>query len=69
MNKFFTDEEIHDLKIQDSVSKIFVPKAKGWKITHTYRAKNGFGALGIHGSIFTLNFACDSIIDIQDVKD
>ena len=33
----------------------FKPKFNGWKMSHKYRAKNGFGALDIGNEVFKIN--------------
>ncbi len=66
--KKLTKDSTFYMAKKDSLEKNFNEKQIGWYITHTYRAKNGFGALGIHESGFTFNMACDSIIDVTDSK-
>jgi hypothetical protein len=69
MNDFYSNEKIKEMKLRDSIALKFKPSFKGWYIIHTYRAKNGFGALRLDESGFTLNKACDSILNVSDVKD
>ena len=69
MNNFYSNEKIAELKIKDAIALKFKPHFKGWGLTHTYRAKNGFGALGIHEAGFILNKTCDSILDVIESKE
>jgi len=69
MDRFFYDDSIEYVKIRDEASEKFKSHFNGWRISHTYRAKNGFGALGLHESGFILNKACDSILDVIDAKE
>lgn len=34
----------------------------GWEISHTYRAKNGFGALGIHTTVFEIDSSMNKVL-------
>jgi hypothetical protein len=49
---------------KDSYKKTF----KGWSVTQSYRAKNGFGALGLHSTIFTIDSAFTKVIDSEEIK-
>ncbi len=49
---------------KDSYKKIF----KGWSITQSYRAKNGFGALVLHTEIFQIDSAFTQITDVEEVN-
>lgn len=42
------------IKGVDSCKKAFKPKLNYYAIVHSYRAKNGFGALTIHNTLFHL---------------
>ncbi|HEX3385758.1 MAG TPA: hypothetical protein VHS53_11240 [Mucilaginibacter sp.] len=68
LKKAKADSAFYQEKI-DSVKHHFVKKQNGWLVTHTYRALDQFGALSTHSSLFTLNMACDSITDIQNLTD
>jgi len=49
----------------DSLKKAYKPKFLGYTMMHTYRAKNGFGALTLH----TTTFKLDTNLSVWDVKE
>ncbi|WP_183556454.1 hypothetical protein [Mucilaginibacter sp. SP1R1] len=60
----------------DSVQNIIDIKGKGYKgslfsytIEHTYRAKNGFGALTIHKTRFIVDSAITKVIFSKEIKE
>ncbi|WP_343539639.1 hypothetical protein [Sphingobacterium thalpophilum] len=81
---FYTDEYSHydkyskdksnNLQMRLAYSKLLVQLAsqpnppKGFSLTHTYRAKNGFGAKMLEKKKFIFNDRIDSIISVLDVK-
>lgn len=56
--------------VADSIelaSKHFVPKFIGWKMEHSFRAKNLAGNLGIHHYMYYLNPTIDTVVSSLDV--
>lgn len=68
IKKAMVDSAFYQKEI-DSIKRNYVKKQNGWIVTHTYRALDRFGALSLHTSRFTLNMACDSITDVQNLTD
>jgi hypothetical protein len=68
MEKYFDDAKLKQLQIAEDVSKNYKPVFKCWKIEHTYRAKNGFGALGIHTTEFEIDSSFTKIIDADEIN-
>lgn len=62
LHKFFRDSVEYQKKY-DTAQKSFKSHQGGWTLRHTYRAKNGFGALGLHQIVFIFNMNCDTILD------
>lgn len=55
---------INQIKVsKDSYKKQF----KGWGIKQYYRAKNGFGALGLHQGLFTIDSAFTKVLYVDDL--
>ena len=59
----------------DSIENAISAKGKGYKggiysysITHTYRAKNGFGALTIHKTLFVVDSSISKVTFSKDIK-
>ena len=55
----------HQDVIKDSYNK-FVPQFTGWKITHTYRAKNKYNATILVSQEFSFDKDITQITDVQD---
>ena len=55
LSKQFLDSAEVYIKKVDSIKLHFVSKPIGWQITHTFRAKNLMGGLGLNTYLFTLN--------------
>lgn len=55
--------------IIDSAKKGFRPEFVGWKMQHSYRAKNLSGNLGIHHYMYFLNKSLDSVFKQTDVSE
>jgi hypothetical protein len=51
----------YEIKNGDSVMN-------GWEIYHTYRAKNGFGALGLHTTVFQLDSLMTKVLYGDEVN-
>lgn len=54
------------MKIRDKIARNFKSNFKGWKVDHTYSAKNGFGALTLHTSQFELNKSFDTVKQVVE---
>jgi hypothetical protein len=59
---FFLDKEKDD-------SIKYIPFFKGWKMEHSFRAKNAFGALIIQHYLFSFDKNLDSIIYIKNISE
>lgn len=46
--------------------KEFRPQFCGWKMSHKYRAKNGFGAFDISTDVFYFDKELTKIVDVED---
>ena len=62
------DSAKHYLDKADSIKLHFVSKPIGWQITHTFRAKNQLGGLGIHSYLFILNQELTKVIRSKDLS-
>ena len=62
------DDSIKLVRYSDSLEKAFKQVQSCWFISHTYRAKNGFGALGLHTTVFKIDTNVTKILDEQEVK-
>jgi hypothetical protein len=62
MNDYYSNAKMEQLKICEEISKNYAPKFKGWHIINNYRAKNGFGALGLHQTEFEIDSTISKII-------
>lgn len=63
------DERERAIKERDSVEAAFVPEHIGWKATHRYRAKNGFGALDIYEQIVHFDIDLSRVIEAFDIEE
>ena len=50
----------------EKAEKEFRPQFCGWKMSHKYRAKNGFGAFDISTDVFYFNKELTKIVDVED---
>lgn len=65
MNDFYSNQSIAEMKVRDSISMAFKPSFGGWAIDHTYRAKNGFGALGLQTDTFVLDSGLTKVLNLK----
>lgn len=63
------EERDKAFKERDSVQAAFVPEHIGWKATHRYRAKNGFGALDIYEQIVHFDIDLSRVIEAFDIEE
>ena len=66
-SQFLDSAKLYLAKV-DSIKLHFVSKPIGWQITHTFRAKNLMGGLGLHTYLFTLNQELTKVIKSQDLS-
>jgi len=64
--KKLLSDSVYYQKKMDSVENNFKTEQTGWILTHTYRAKNGFGALGLHTTVFELDTNLTKIINVLE---
>ncbi len=50
----------------EKAEKGFQPQFCGWKMSHKYRAKNGFGALDISTDTFHFNKELTAVTDVEE---
>jgi hypothetical protein len=55
------------LKKADSILNVFKPVFKGWKMSHSFRAKNLEGNLGIHHRLYYFNLSIDTLTGHKDI--
>ncbi|SEO56527.1 hypothetical protein SAMN05192574_109107 [Mucilaginibacter gossypiicola] len=67
MNKYFSDAMLAEGKKAIEIERSFKPKYNGLAVVHTYRAKNGFGALGLHQTMFVLDTNLTKVIDVLKI--
>ena len=67
MDRFYYDDSIEYVKIRDEASEKFKSHFNGWRISHTYRANNSFGALILETSEFTIDSAFTKVTDSEIV--
>jgi len=53
----------------NDIKKSFVPELIGWKITHSFRAKNSFGALVLNHYEFFLDKEMTKVLYSNDLSD
>lgn len=71
-DKAFDKAEEAAIKRKEMQAKLqadFVPEFIGWSISHTYRAKNGFGALDISTDTFYFDKELTKIIGVTTSQD
>lgn len=56
-------------ELQAKMRAEFVPEFVGWSVSHTYRAKNGFGALDISTDTFYFDKELTKIIGVATSQD
>ena len=56
-------------ELQAKMRAEFVPEFIGWSISHTYRAKNGFGALDISTDTFYFDKELTMVIGVTTSQD
>jgi hypothetical protein len=52
----------------EKAEKAFKSEQDGWYIKHVYRAKNGFGALGLHTTTFKINIDMNKVVNDSEEK-
>ncbi len=68
IRKLMQDSLLLDSKL-NNLQNQFKPIQNCWFISHTYRAKNGFGALGLHTTIFKIDTNLSKVSNVVDSKD
>jgi hypothetical protein len=68
LSKQFLDSADVYIKKVDSIKLHFVSKPIGWKITHTFRAKNLMGGLGLNTYLFTINQELTKVIKSENLS-
>ncbi|SDS97704.1 hypothetical protein SAMN05216490_2217 [Mucilaginibacter mallensis] len=68
MNRYYSDQNIAILKQIANDGKLFKSKFSGYTIYNEYRAKNGFGALGLHGISFTVDSDITKVISTYTIQ-
>jgi hypothetical protein len=60
---------LQDTLLESNFKRDFKPKFSGWKIEHSYRAKNLAGNLGIHHYMYYLDSAIKQVNKSEDVSE
>lgn len=53
----------------DSIKENFKPELKGYMMRHSFRAKNGFGALVINKKVFRFDLGINEVVSSDDTLD
>lgn len=60
-------EKMKQIQVEwEKAEKEFHPQFCGWKMSHKYRAKNGFGALDISTDVFYFDKELTKVVDVED---
>ena len=65
LKKSLLQDSISLEKQLKAIGDTIINRPNGWVITQTYRAKNGFGALGLHSIVVHSDKNINAIIDVM----
>jgi hypothetical protein len=66
-SQFLDSAKLYIAKV-DSIKLHFVSKPIGWKIIHSFRAKNQLGGLSLYNYLFTLNQELTKVIKSENLS-